>query len=145
VFDLILYDSENNPDLFIWNGPINEDDIVNWFEDRSLDVPDDFIKFLSATGGGNIFESEEILSPFGDPQFGNDLESTNDWFINNGLPEDMLIFNTGAYLSALRLSDQKYLLLDSIDYTIESEYNSFDDCYSKSVRAGFADRYNIQL
>lgn len=143
MFNKISQDSENYPSLFLWNGTIDEEDIKDWFEDRSLYVPEDLIKFLSATGGGTMFESEDILTPFANPEFGNELESTNDWYQNNGMSEDLLIFNTGAYLSAVRLSDQKYVLLDSIEYEVESEYDSFDEWYQETVRSGFAEQYNL--
>lgn len=143
MFNIIDQDSEKFPSLFVWNEPIEKEDLKLWFEEHSLYVPEDLIMFLSATGGGNMFESENILSPFGSQELGNDIESTNDWYLDNGLSDDLMIFNTGAYLSAVRLSDQKYVLLDSIDYEVESEFETFDDWYINTVRSGFAERYNL--
>lgn len=144
MFNTLVLDSEKNPSLFEWNEPIDKEDLKNWFDERSLYVPEDLIGFLAATGGGNMFESENILSPYGSPEFGYDIESTNDWYLDNGLSDDLMIFNTGAFLSAIRLSDQKYVLLDSIDYEVESEYENFDHWYINTVRAGFAERYNLE-
>ncbi len=137
-----IKDIENNPDIFDLNGAIPLDEISGWSEENSFEIPDDLKEFWSLTGGGYMFESENFLAP--DLNFsGEDILSTNQWYWENGLPEEFLIYNTGAFLSAINLNDGKYYLLDNQDFFTEKIFDNLEDWYKNTLKAEFGERYGL--
>jgi len=139
----IINDYREYPDLFEWTGPISEDEINDWLDSNSIELPEDLLQLWNTVGGGTMFESELILSPIFYGNVDDDIATVNEWYWENGLSHDYLVFNKGSFLSAIRLNDGKYVLLDSIDYYEEEEFNSLEDWYLNSVRVEFAERYNL--
>jgi hypothetical protein len=70
---LLQQDQGLRPLLFVWNGPISAERLDTWLGERGLEIPDDLVEFWRETGGGDLFESETILGPFGDKRLGDDL------------------------------------------------------------------------
>ena len=48
------------------NGSIPKERLDEWLRQRDLEVPSELAELWQETGGGNLFESETILGPFGD-------------------------------------------------------------------------------
>ena len=140
----ILQDASKKSSLFIWNGPVQSNVLQSWLEERKLDLPFDLISFWEITGGGNVFESEQILGPFGDEASGEDIDSNNRWQLSKGMPEDFLFFNTGVFPSAIRLSDKKYILIDENTYQAIQEFATLADWYCGTLRLEFAKRYGLE-
>ena len=140
---LILQDAIAMPKVFHWNGSIPEDRLDRWLSDRKLVVPEDLKRFWMATGGGSVFETEDLLGPFGNMQLLEDFDGPNDFHQSKGLPTDWLLFHTGTWLSAIRPGESQYLLLNK-HYAIIGEYVSFEQWYRNSIRTEFADRYGLQ-
>jgi hypothetical protein len=63
---LLEQDSSRRPELFVWNGSLSKERIEKWLEERQLKLPEDLVELWQETGGGELFESETILGPFGD-------------------------------------------------------------------------------
>lgn len=141
--DVIINDSKLRPDLFLWNGALDAEFLDEWLEERDLQLPEDMLEFWKLTGGGNVFESEDLLGPLGAPEFGIDFDATNEWLKNAGMPDEYIAFSSGSFLGALRLSDQKYLLLDSIVFDVLAEYDSLDEWYQNTIRKEFAQQYDM--
>ena len=47
-------------------GEVQEPQLRRWLSENGLNLPEDFVAFLELTGGGDLFESETILGPYGD-------------------------------------------------------------------------------
>lgn len=140
---LLLEDAKQKPYLFLWNGPIESRVLVVWLHERHLELPHGLIDLWKATGGGNIFESEQILGPFGDPSTVDDFDSCNAWHHAKGLPANYALFNTGVFFSAINLSNQHYVLLDESSYKPGPEFTTIDQWYGETIRKEFASRYGL--
>lgn len=113
-----------------------------WLQKHNLNLPEDLIAFWQVTGGGDLFESETILSPFGDTYLGDDIDSVNEFHYSQGMKRDYLVFHVGTGLSAVRLADGHYVTLRD-NYQELSEFFSLDDWYVGEVRSQFANQYHL--
>lgn len=125
----ILNDYSRMPHLFSWFGGIPRSDLYDWMAQREISLPDDLVDLWHELGGGDLFESETILSPFGDSALGDDIQGLNDLHLRQGLSPEYLLFHRGLYLSAVRLADGKYVAL-SDSYVPFKEYSSLEEWYS---------------
>jgi len=109
---------------------------------RKISLPDDLVDLWHELGGGDLFESETILSPFGSSALGDDIQGVNELHFRQGLSPEYLLFHKGLYLSAVRLADGKYVaLFDS--YVPFKEYSSLEDWYS-DLRSEYAALYGLR-
>ena len=136
-------DESTRPDLFEWNGPIPASRLNEWLQQRGLDVPAELIELWQRTGGGELLESETLLGPFGDPQRGDDVDSSNEAHRRKGLRPGYLVVHVGYALTAIRLNDRKWVTLDPKTYEEAAEHASLDDWYTSVLHAEFADRYGL--
>jgi hypothetical protein len=140
---LLQEDQSRRPELFAWNGPVARERLDEWARQRRLDLPDELLQFWQTTGGGELFESETILGPFGDPQLGDDVDSVNELHRGRGMDSRHLIVHVGSELTAIRLSDKRWVVLDQNTYAELDEYDSFESWYKRVLRAEFAVRYGL--
>jgi len=139
----ILIDTKYNSRAFYWLGKIEPTVCDAWLTKHKLNVPKDLKEFLENTGGGTAFESEEFLCPLNVPDFELDFIITNEKYYLKGLSRDYIIFQSGIFLSAIRISDHKYVLLDKTSYKDIQEFISFDEWYKNTIRKEFAERYDL--
>ncbi len=137
-----MQDSARYPELFEWNGTIAPDRLQSWLQDRGLNLPQDLIELWEVTGGGELFETESILSPFADPHSGDDIDSVNEFHHSNGLAQQYLVFHVGTGLTTVRLIDGCYVTLNDI-YQELSSFLTLDDWYIAEIRSEYAKRYNL--
>lgn len=139
----ILDDALHKPNAFCWFFAIPATELQVWALCSGIPLPADLLEFWHTTGGGDVFESETILRPnvASRPNasfvVGDDTHSTNNtahkaW----GLPEHFLLFQVGAFRSAVDLRTAEYVTL-SESHSIESEFASLDDWYRRTLRAEF--------
>ena len=98
-------------------------------------------------GTGDIFDSETLLRPTvtSIPNgffVHDDIEGRNSAHAETGKPSELYIFQQGTFLSAIRLSDQKFVTLTK-DYAVDNSYGSLDDWYVSTLRAEFGERYGL--
>jgi hypothetical protein len=148
----ILKDAAARPELFGWFGPIASHDIDSWLKQSNLRVPDDVRELWAVTGGGDFFdEGETLLRPTevqsSEPYF---IESTdfidlvNQFWTSNGMSTDYLPFHRGTFQTAIRLSDQSIVILDSSFRLIEA-FSHLDDWYLSTLRHAYADVYGFGM
>ena len=137
----LLEDSRHAAQLFFWNGPIPQEDLSGWLKSKNLQLPEDLVSLWLRVGGGDLFETETIFSPFGDSQLGDNVDEVNRLHHSQGLAEDFFVFHGGLYLSAVRLSDGCYVAL-SQDYVPMAEYSSLEDWYN-GLRSEYAESYGL--
>jgi hypothetical protein len=145
---LILEDAQIRPDLFCWFGAIPEATINEWIEGTRLRLPTDLLAFWKITGGGDAFESETLLRPTRTEVTastfveGDDAESRNAVHRSSGMDSQFFVFEEGAFISAVDLNTRRYVTLHR-DYTIQSEFLSFDQWYEQTLRIEFGPRYGL--
>ena len=137
----ILEDSRLRPDLFIWRGGLSPSAIKEWERQRSILTPNDLRDLWSTKGGGDLFESETILQPFGAPD--SDLiEPVSRLFWSRGLDIGFYVFHTGAWHSVFRKSDGALFSLDSSHLGQMASFQDLNEWY-QALRAEYAERYAL--
>lgn len=136
-------DAALRPELFLWEGAVAEGRLKYLLEERGWRLPTDLFELLAQTGGGDIFESETILGPFRDAELGDNLFAYNKQLRKSGLSDGVVVFHTGMTLSAVRLTNGSYILLDVDNLQEQTEYASLDEWYVKLLRAEYAERYGL--
>ena len=144
---ILLQDAQSVPGVFYPFGAIPTAELREWLRRNALVLPSDLIELWEATGGGDIFDSETIFRPTV-PSIPNicfvadDIEGRNAAHAAEGKPSGFYIFQQGAFLSAIRLSDQKFVTLTE-NYAIENSFGAFDDWYVQTLRTEFGARYGL--
>ena len=139
----ILIDAAARPDLFFWNGPISDSVLHAWLAQQKYVLPDDLFAFLAATGGGDAFETETFLGPYGHADLGDDLVGANQALRSEGMPEGLLAFHRGLVVSALELKSSAYITLESRRFTPELRFGSFEEWYAGTLRSWYGKRYGL--
>jgi hypothetical protein len=139
-----MQDAARYPQLFVWNGTIESNQLEVWLQEHQLNLPQDLIELWKQTNGGDLFESETILSPFGDDSLGDDIEGVNEFHYSQGMSKNYLLFHLGTGLSAVRLTDNYYVKLDE-SYQEIAQFQSLDDWYRDELRSEYGKRYNQHL
>lgn len=142
--NILMQDAARYPQLFVWNGAIESNQLEVWLQEHQLNLPQDLIELWKQTNGGDLFESETILSPFGDDSLGDDIEGVNEFHYSQGMSKNYLLFHLGTGLSAVRLTDNYYVKLDE-SYQEIAQFQSLDDWYRDELRSEYGKRYNIKL
>jgi hypothetical protein len=136
-------DMRERPRAFYWYGAIAAEPLRDWIEQRQLDVPSDLLDLWQSRGGGVIFESEEVLAPWGGDEHAIDFDESNHAHRTKGLPEGMFVFHEGSWISAVRPQFPRYVALEHSTYAIAGEFESLDDWYRGTIRKEFAERYHF--
>lgn len=139
----ILEDARDRPDLFVWYGTAPNLDLQSWQRRRGLKLPCDLLLLWERTGGGDIFETETLIGPAPDPEWADSFDDVNEWYRKSGLPHGFAIFHIGRCLSAIRLSDGKYTILEENSNRILREYETLDEWYEHELRDEYADAYGL--
>jgi len=142
--NILMQDAARHPQLFVWNGAIESNQLEAWLQEHQLNLPQDLIELWKRTNGGDLFESETILSPFGDDSLGDDIEGVNEFHYSQGMSKKYLLFHLGTGLSAVRLTDGYYVKLDE-SYQEIAQFQSLDDWYRDELRAEYGKRYNQNM
>jgi len=144
---VLLEDSEGVPDVFFGFGAIPESELNDWLERQALVLPSDLLNFWQLTWGGDVFESETILRPSvptppNESFVEDDIESANLAHNANGKASELYLFQQGTFLSAVRLSDQKFVTLTK-EYAVQETFDSLDEWYVRTLRAEFGKKYGL--
>ena len=141
MIDLIIKDSELRPSLFSWRGELPLSEIEKWEYEQLVAVPQDIKQLWNIKGGGDLFETETILQPFGAKE--DDLVlPRSEWFWKKGLDSDRYVFHEGLYVSTFRRSDNLLCSLDSSNFSEVGSFRTLDEWYL-SLRAEYGDRYGL--
>jgi hypothetical protein len=144
---LLLRDAAQHPRAFCWFGAIPKYEIDEWVQHTGLTLPQDLIELWKTTGGGDVFETETILRPTV-PSVPNsafvedDIESRNVRHNAEGKPEELFVFQEGAFLSAVHLKDHRFVTLTN-SYAVRDVFDTLDEWYTNTLRAEFGHRYSL--
>ncbi len=142
---MIIQDSLCRPTAFFWNGAIDAARLRAWLHRNGLEAkcPNDLVRLWQVTGGGNFFESETILGPYGDAQMGDDFLGANEHLRARGLPPRFLAFSTGMSIGAVDVSTGEFVELGNEGLDVRCRYVSLDHWYSSTVRDELGARYGL--
>ena len=143
MIDQLRRDCITRPDLFHFFGAIHPEKLDVWLRERKLVIPHDLREFWCETGGGDLFESETVLGPFGPPHLGDDVDSVNRGQWQNGMPADWLVFHTGLNFTVVLMSLGEYANVRADSYEIQETFRSLEDWYRCSIRKEYAPRYGM--
>lgn len=142
MINTILKDSTEHPELFHWFGALNITEIERWERDFSVSIPEDLKLLWNRTGGGDLFESETILQPFGVRD--DDLVCrVSEMFWKKGLPQDHYIFHKGMCLSTFSKSGKSLTAWKEPDIIAFADFPDLDNWYSGLLRSEYAQRYGL--
>lgn len=136
----IHLDYSRRPDLFSWCGPIPLSEIRDWLCRAGASAPGDLVAQWATLGGGELFESEELLAPY---QMGEEMGRVTEWFRSRGLPAGLSVIHRGAWLSALQAASGCIIAFDMDSLTEVGQYRSLDAWYRRLIRAEYAHRYGL--
>lgn len=140
----LLEDARKRPDLFVWRGAIDPVRLDAWLLSRRLKVPRDLRFFWVQTGGGDFFEGETVLGPFGDSSTADDVDTVNAYHHGRGMPDEYFVFHRGASgLTAVQQSTGLYVQLNESGYLGTEDFPSFESWYMESIRSEFAHLYGF--
>lgn len=129
------------PDLFWWSGLTESDQLEKWLNERPY-VPSELADLWRQTGGGTIFETEEVLSPLGPTKAAAGVEERTVWHRTRGLPESHLLFHEGAVLSAVHTTDGVIVVLGH-NYSVHSMFKTFSEWFRSTLLNEYEDRYGL--
>lgn len=139
---LLLRDAAAAPRLFHWNGPIESSELSAWCRQNQIEPPVDLLDAWAITGGGTMFETEDLWAPRADP-LGEDIRSVNIGLHAHGLAPRFVAFHTGLWVSAIDRADGSLAVLVPQTFSVLQRWRTFDDWYGGAVRAEYAARYGL--
>jgi len=145
MIDVILRDSDLHPGVFFWSGSLSASAIKEWERTQLLSAPEDLKQLWSLKGGGDLFESETILQPFGAKEEYDLIEPVSTVRWERGLSRDFCVFHTGLVDSVFRKSDGAIFSLPTDDPTQMIPFRDLDDWYVNALRSEYAERYGLGL
>jgi hypothetical protein len=102
---LLKRDLRAAPRAFFVSGPVDEEVLGAWLARQDREIPEDLLTLWRTIGGGELFETEELLVPGGvDIYVGEfahlnadyDLDAQNTELRDRGMSSDFLVFHHGA-------------------------------------------------
>ena len=145
---LLLQDAQKVPRIFFPFGAIPTSELQEWLRRTGLVLPSDLIELWQLTGGGDVFDTETIFRPTV-PSAPNscfvedDIEGINAAHTKKGKSGDLYVFQGGLFLSAVRLSDQRFVTLAEDGYVVRDSFGSLDEWYLATLRAEYGQTYGL--
>jgi hypothetical protein len=143
MLELLRADIARHPNAFVLNGPIPPAELETWLVARNLTVPDDLKRVWRETGGGDMFESETILGPYGKVELADDVDTVNQFHRKRGMPADWLVIATGmGELTVLRMSVGEYANVSYDSYHVTECFVSLLEWYAR-IRNEIGPQYGL--
>jgi hypothetical protein len=138
-------DARNRPDLFRWHGAIDEENLRQWLTVNGLAdrLAPDLVSFWRQTGGGEAFETETLLGPFGDSSLGEGAMDVNRTLWQSGMPAQYFVFHIGLLTSAADTNAGDYVELAPDTFDVVRRFSTFDDWYLSTLRSEYGARYGL--
>ena len=141
---LLQDDRAKRPNLFLFRGSIPSVELDAWLSEHQLAVTNDLKQFWQEAGGGELFETETILSPCGRGGSVDDVRTVNEFHRQRGMPADWMIFHMGlGGLSVVQSPFGTYASVREGSYEVQQTFESLADWYANLIRREYASRYNL--
>lgn len=133
------------PDLFDMDGPIDTQDLDVWALRHEGEFPPCLLHLWHEVGGGDLFETETILSPAGSVALGDDIDTVNAYHYEQGMPKRYLVFHVGT--GGISAYDRQMATICQLepeeDYRVEAVFTSLEAWYQAVLRREYAARYGV--
>jgi hypothetical protein len=130
MISLLREDAARWPRLFYLLEPIPPAELDAWLNKRNLTVPDDLKEVWRETGGGDVFDTQTILGPYGNRDLADDVDSVNEFHWGRGMPVDWLIVATGiGDLTVVKMPTGEYANVRHESFEVTETFSSFADWY----------------
>lgn len=139
MIDSFEQDVRFAPNAFDWRGSTEVSSLTEWLQAHGRRVPEDLVKLWAQTGGGDMFETEEVLSPTAKGD--HNLEAVNRRLWAAGLAEELLVFHSGLYLTAID-SNERVVRIDPDRLVPVGFFGSIDNWYN-DIRGEYARSYGL--
>lgn len=128
ITETLKKELKKNPDIFVPYGKINKRILVEELQKYKFNFPKELIKFWINYGGGDLFETETILSPIpSESEFVYDIRKINDFRYKNGLNKRYIIFQENASeMTAFDKETNEIVVLDKDKYKIEERFENIN-------------------
>ncbi len=143
MIDQLEKDRAVRPDLFDFFGAIKPEKLNEWLRERRLIVPSDLRDFWRESGGGDLFESETVLGPFGPADLDDDVDGMSRYQWQKGMTPDWLVFHKGLGLSVVIMSSGKYANAREESFAVQQTFESLENWYIHFIRKEYAQRYGL--
>lgn len=144
MISTLAADAAARPALLRFFGGAGRADVERWVHERGYLVPLEVIELWQDTGGGDLFESEELLVPVKQTAlpYGTVDERTEQWR-QRGLPSWVVLFHEGAWVSGVDQRTGELIAFEPSNLSEYGRYANLDDWYRGTLRAEFAERYGL--
>lgn len=117
-----------NPNIFVPYGRINKRILKNELQKYHFNFPKELIKFWINYGGGDLFETETILSPIpSEKEFVYDIKKINNFRHENGLSDKYIVFQENASeMTAFDKETNEIVILNKDKYEIEERFENIN-------------------
>jgi hypothetical protein len=139
MVDQLQRDAAEAPNGFDFLGPVPVERLERWAATHHLAIPHDLLDLWALTGGGDLFETEELFCP--DARNDHDISPVNQRLRRQGLPPDLLVFHSGLTLTAAATSGA-LVELDPHTCAVRRAIASLDDWYT-DLRSEYAETYGL--
>lgn len=139
---LLLDDARENPGIFSWEGGVDPESLRRQLAARGWVLPEEMVKVLAATGGGEMFETETLFSVRANV-WGDDLFSMNEDLRRRGLPGNWLAFHLGLGLSVVDMKAGAVYVCGYDSFAVTESFSGFDDWYVGYLRKQYGERYGL--
>jgi len=122
---------------------MDPDRLRKWTNHAGLKLPEDLLELWTRTGGGEMFETETLLTPITEDEDGDSVAVVNAMLRRRGLPCTYIVFHIGTGLSAVHVEDERIVELDDADFSERRQFESMESWYSSMLRTEYAQRYGL--
>jgi hypothetical protein len=143
MIDRLLKDSREYPRLFLWNGGVDRIVLDEWKSSGPGFVHPDVLEIWSKLGGGDIFETETILS-LNHKDESDAVKSMSKHHWSLGLPSRALVFHVGLCVSAMIDCDLPIVAYDFQTYAELGRFIDLDSWYLNVLRSEYQHRYGLE-
>ena len=118
----------DNPYVLFSYGAIEKQFLQRKLDTYSFQFPEELIQFWIEYGGGDLFETETILSPIpSDNEFIYDIEEINAFRYENGLDTKYLVFEeNGCEMAAFDKYTKEVVIISKSDNKIENGFKNIN-------------------
>ena len=142
MINQILEDAFTHPQIFLWCGALDREKLDRWKAPNQVEIPLDLIRLWSVTGGGEMFETEALLSPFAtDPEY--DITAKNNLYWESGIDKELLVFHCGTWISAVRNASPHFTSFKEHDSGNQLYFQTVDAWYRETLRQEYQKRYGL--
>ena len=139
----LVADESAAPNLFSWHGRLHLATVQRWIAKLGVVVPSDLVWLWAHTGGGTMFETEQLLRPVKVDSELIDMEPVNDAVHDRGLAPSHVVFHEGLCISSWDQATQQVCTFSRRDLGPLSEVASLSVWYNRIIRPEFAARYGL--